>query len=124
MKVIVLTLFIATNLVGQNWYDQIKDQHKLINKISEGEEWEEILEYGLTELKVSESSISDIYQSIKFSAVSKNKTSIDKFFQNLCDSTYTEFPYRRSGHLTNDLYIVPEKDTSYFALILSKSFGI
>lgn len=111
-------------MVGQNWYDQIKDQHKLINKISDGEEWEEILEYGLIELKVSESSISDIYQSIKFSAVRKNKTSIDKFFQNLCDSTYTEFPYRRSGHLTNDLYIVPEKDTSYFARILAKSFGI
>lgn len=113
----------ATNLVGQNWYEQIEYQNKLIKEITDGEKWEDILEYGLSEIKLPESYLSDISQSIKFSNDQRNKSTIDNFFHNLCDSIYTEFPYRKSGHLTKNLYIVPKKDTSHVSQILAKSFG-
>jgi hypothetical protein len=123
MKIFILTILLTSNLVAQEWYDQIKDQHKLIQKITEGENWEDILEYGLTEIKSPKSSTNDISETIQFSKSSIKGSIIDEFFHNICDSTYSEFPYRRSGHLTKDLYITPKKDTSRFALILSNSFG-
>jgi len=43
MRIILLILFLATNLVAQDWSVQIANQSKLIVKITQNEDWNRIV---------------------------------------------------------------------------------
>lgn len=124
MRIILLILFLATNLVAQDWSVQIANQSKLIVKITQNEDWNSILNYAKKELKLPSDLLTDISQTIEFQTNDKDSNLIDQFFHIMCDSTYTEFPYRRSGHLTDDLYTKPTIDTSEIWKIFNKINGL
>lgn len=111
-------------MVAQDWSVQIANQYKLIGKITQNEDWNSILSYAKKELKLPSESLSDISKTIEFQTSHKDSNLIDYFFQIICDSTYSEFPYRKSGHLTDDLYIKPTIDTSEFWQVLNKINGL
>ena len=111
-------------MVAQDWSVQIANQSKLIGKIIQNEDWNSILNYAKKELKLPSESLSDISKTIEFQTSHKDSNLIDYFFQLICDSTYSEFPYRKSGHLTDDLYIKPTIDTSEFWQVLNKINGL
>ena len=124
MTIILLILFLATNIVAQDWYVQIANQSKLIGKITQNEDWNSIFNYAKKELELPSESLSDILKTIEFQTSHKDSNLIDQFFHHICDSTYREFPYRRSGNLTDDLYIKPTIDTSEIWQILNKINGL
>ena len=113
----------ATNLVGQDWYVQIGHQSSLINKITANEDWSSILDYAKNELELPSESLYDLTKTIEFQRSRNESNLINQFFFEICDSTYSKFPYRRSGHLTADLYKTPNIDTSEIGQIILKMTG-
>lgn len=124
MRIILLILFVATNMVAQDWSVQIANQSKLIGKIIQNEDWNSILNYAKKELKLPSELLYDISKTIEFQTSHKDSNLIDQFFHIICDSTYTEFPYRKSGHLTDDLYTKPTINTSEIYQFLNNINGL
>jgi len=116
-------MLFATNLVAQDWYKQIANQSKLIDKITNNEDWNSIYTFAVDELGIGKELLLDLSAASKFKSTIKESTQINQFFQNICDSSYYNFPYRRSGHLTDELYIIPKRDTSKIWQIISQVGG-
>jgi hypothetical protein len=121
-KLIILFLLLTLNSWAQDWFTQISNQAKLVAKIQNHESWEYVYQFGQNNLKISEENLFDISESIEFQT-KPILTSVDTFVHLICDSVYTRFPYRQSGHLNKALYFVPPPDTSRLGIILQSIDG-
>lgn len=124
LRIMLLTLFLATNMIAQDRSIQIANQSKLIDKITQNEDWNIILNYAKKELKLPSDLLSDFSKTIEFQTSHNDTNLIDQFFHTICDSTYTEFPFGKSGHLTVDLYTKPTIDTTEIWQFFSKIYGL
>ncbi len=120
---VTILLLVSFNLFSQDWYKQVADQAKLISKVISKESWDSIYQFAKNELSIPKESLTDISKTIVFLNNKSNLSPIDKFFHIICDSVYKDFPYRRSGHLSKDLYIIPTHETNELDIILNRAFG-
>ncbi len=110
------------SLLAQDWNMHVTNQSKLIEKISNNEDWKGIYDYAKDELILSEASLCDISKSIEFGSSNSDETIIDQFFHSICDSSYAIFPYRSSGRLS-ERHFFAETDTSYLARTFNIASG-
>lgn len=123
VQLILLSLFFLVNSNAQDLFQHIRDQNKLIGKIKNNDSWETIYQFAQKELDLSGDVLNDISRTIKFKT-EPSLTPIDKFFHNICDSICLGFPYRKSGYLTNDLYLIQTFDTSEIKIFIRGLEGI
>ena len=106
INAILVIMFFATTLVAQDWHEQIAKQSKLIDKITSNEDWQKTYNFAIDTLGIRKELLHDIAETIKFKSSNEESTIISHFFHSICDTVYGNFPYRRSGHLTPNLYTV------------------
>jgi hypothetical protein len=115
--------FISFSLCGQDWQNYLaaRNQHEaFIEQIKKGTDWDSILHNADTSL-LSQYSF-NIQQTIEL-LKSPMVNAVDSFFHVICSEWYSEFPYRVSGHLRDELFILYEKDTSDLNRIVEREYG-
>ena len=117
VQFIFLSIFFLVNSNAQELFKHIRDQNKLIGKIKNNDSWETIYQCAQKELDLSGDVLNDISRTIKFKS-EQSLTPLDNFFHHICDSVYSSFPYRKSGYLTNELYLVKPPDTSEIGIFI------
>ena len=125
----ILLVSFSANLFAQDiqWLKEAIEptsETRLADKIRNKEKWQDIYQYGIEELNISEDSLSDIELTLKLNSPSKNSTKVDSFFHLICDSTFTEFPYRQSGHLTKSIYTSHSKNIEYDSVLLDLIYPV
>ncbi|HZV71367.1 MAG TPA: hypothetical protein VFG10_17550 [Saprospiraceae bacterium] len=120
---LLLIFFISLTLYGQDAqnYQAARNLHEsFIEHIRKGMDWDSILKTADTSVLRTYSS--DIQQTILY-LKSPIHNEVDSFFHAICLAWYSEFPYRVSGYLRDELYILYEEDTTEFDRILGSAFG-
>lgn len=83
LRIMLLTLFLATNMIAQDRSIQIANQSKLIDKITQNEDWNIILNYAKKELKLPSDLLSDFSKTIEFQTSHNDTNLIDQFFHTI-----------------------------------------
>ena len=104
----------------QKWAAAENLHASFIEKIKSGMDWDSILK--TTDTSLVRMYSSDIQQSIKL-LKSPMVNEVDSFFHEICSTWYTEFPYRVSSHLQDEVYKLYEEDTSELGRILESQIG-
>lgn len=123
ITLLILTILLSINLKAQDWYNQISGQVYLIEKINKHESWDSIYNFAYNKLKIHKETLDDILESIVFKNQKVGQSVVDEFFHNICDSVYSNFPFRSSGHLYKGLYYNPSPEPTEFEITLSSIYG-
>ena len=106
MKAIFITLItisFSTCLIAQHWESHIYEQRDLIDDIVMELSWDNIFYNAKKNLQIDDTYTSDISSTLNF-IQSDPINKIDTFFHLICNTAFSNFPYRKSGRLEKTLY--------------------
>lgn len=123
MKILLTILaFLYINpLLAQNWFDQLDATNGFIASIAKGNSWDSLSQIAKSDSISYAGFYDDISQTIHFKKKATTKSNVDSLFLIICDSTFHQFPFRRSGHLDKRYYTVEKPKTTQ--AIFPSAFG-
>src|SRR6187551_3004513 len=112
--------FYVHGQVLENWQATSNRHASFIEQIKGGTDWDSILKTADTTIMRCYSS--DILQTIDL-LESPMVNEVDSFFHRICTEWYSIFPYRVSGHLQEELYLLYTEDTTEINRIIERAEG-